>query len=55
MFCGSGKSYIIYDSILQYGNYLSVIVPPSINLITQFNKDYLLNINLQNNITKLIL
>lgn len=43
MFCGSGKSFIIYDSLLTYGIELSVIVVPSINLITQFKKDYLLN------------
>jgi superfamily II DNA or RNA helicase len=43
MFCGSGKSFIIYDTILKYCNNLSVVVVPSINLITQFNKDYLLN------------
>jgi superfamily II DNA or RNA helicase len=43
MFCGSGKSYIIYDTILAFGNKLSVIVVPSIGLITQFNKDYLLD------------
>jgi len=43
MFCGSGKSFIIYDSLIKYGNNLSVVVVPSINLITQFNKDYLLN------------
>ena len=43
MFCGSGKSFIIYHCLLQYGNNLSVVVVPSINLITQFNNDYLLN------------
>jgi superfamily II DNA or RNA helicase len=43
MFCGSGKSYIIYDTILTFGHKLSVIVVPSIGLITQFNKDYLLD------------
>ena len=43
MFCGSGKSYIIYDTILAFGHKLSVIVVPSIGLITQFNKDYLLD------------
>lgn len=26
MFCGSGKSYIIYDCLLKYGNDLSVVV-----------------------------
>jgi ribosomal RNA-processing protein 8 len=43
MFCGSGKSFIIYNCLLKYSNSLSVVVVPSINLITQFNKDYLLN------------
>jgi superfamily II DNA or RNA helicase len=41
MFCGSGKSFVIYHTFLQFGNNLSIIVVPSINLITQFNKDYL--------------
>ena len=45
MFCGSGKSLIIYNCLLTYTNNLSVIVVPSINLITQFNKDYLHNEN----------
>ena len=43
MFCGSGKSFVIYDLLFRYGKQLSVVVVPSINLITQFNKDYLLN------------
>jgi superfamily II DNA or RNA helicase len=43
MFCGSGKSFIIYHCLLEYTDNLSVIVVPSINLITQFNKDYLLD------------
>ena len=43
MFCGSGKSFVIYHCLLQYTNNLSVVVVPSINLITQFNKDYLLD------------
>jgi superfamily II DNA or RNA helicase len=41
MFCGSGKSFVIYHSILEFGSNLSVIVVPSINLISQFNNDYL--------------
>ena len=49
MFCGSGKSFIIYDTLLTYGKNLSVVVVPSINLITQFNRDYLLRTDLQNN------
>jgi superfamily II DNA or RNA helicase len=43
MFCGSGKSFIIYHCLLEYSEKLSVVVVPSINLITQFNQDYLLN------------
>ena len=43
MFCGSGKSFIIYHSILQYLSNIAIIIVPSINLITQFNNDYLLN------------
>ena len=47
MFCGSGKSFVIYNCLLKYGNNLAVLVVPSINLITQFNKDYLLNENMK--------
>jgi len=47
MFCGSGKSFIIYHCLLEYTNNLSIVVVPSINLITQFNKDYLLDENKQ--------
>jgi superfamily II DNA or RNA helicase len=43
MFCGAGKSFIIYHCLLKYTKNLSVIVVPSISLITQFNRDYLLN------------
>ena len=46
MFCGSGKSFIIYHCLLKYGSNLSVIVVPSINLITQFNRDYMLDNNM---------
>jgi superfamily II DNA or RNA helicase len=56
MFCGAGKSYIIFHTVLQYGNGLSIIVEPSINLITQFHTDYLTNDKLkiynQNNFNK---
>ena len=45
MFCGSGKSFVIYHCLLEFGNNLSVVVVPSINLITQFNKDYLMDHN----------
>ena len=43
MFCGSGKSFIIYHSIFKHGKSLSIIVVPSINLISQFNCDYFFN------------
>jgi superfamily II DNA or RNA helicase len=43
MFCGSGKSFIIYHCLLEYTDNLSVIVVPSINIVSQFNKDYLLD------------
>ena len=43
MFCGSGKSFIIYHCLLKYCENLSILVVPSINLITQFNNDYMLN------------
>jgi superfamily II DNA or RNA helicase len=42
MFCGAGKSLIIYNTLLKHGGNLSVVVVPSINLITQFNTDYLI-------------
>jgi predicted helicase len=43
MFCGSGKSFVIYHTILKYLENLVIVVVPSINLITQFNRDYLLD------------
>lgn len=43
MFCGSGKSLIIHDCLIKHGNNLAVVVVPSINLITQFSRDYLLD------------
>ena len=43
MFCGSGKSFVIYHCLLEYMKNLSVVVVPSINLITQFLNDYLLD------------
>ena len=43
MFCGSGKSFVIYHCLLEYMKDLSVVVVPSINLITQFLNDYLLD------------
>ena len=39
MFCGSGKSFIIYHCLLKYCEKLSILVVPSINLITQFFKN----------------
>ena len=44
MFCGSGKSLVMRECILKYCNNLCVSVVPSINLITQFNKDYLIDV-----------
>ena len=35
MFCGSGKSLIIYHSLLKYGKNLGIIVVPSIILIIE--------------------
>ena len=43
MFCGSGKSLLILDSFLRHGENLTLLVFPSIPLITQFNLDYLLS------------
>ena len=40
MFCGSGKSRVIYEVVLKYGYSLAVIIVPSINLITQFSREY---------------
>ncbi len=35
MFCGSGKSLVIYDTLLAHGGDLCVAVVPSIHLVTQ--------------------
>lgn len=43
MFCGSGKTRIILCDIIFKKYNLSVIVFPTISLVTQFNKDYILN------------
>ena len=43
MFCGSGKSLVIYDTLLAHGGDLCVAVVPSIHLVTQFKRDYLLD------------
>ena len=43
MFCGAGKSFIIYHCFMEFGQNFQSVVVPSINLITQFNKDYLLD------------
>ncbi len=42
IFCGAGKSLIIYNALLKHGGNLATVVVPSINLITQFNTDYLI-------------
>ena len=42
MFCGAGKSLVIYNALIKHGADLAVVVVPSINLITQFNTDYLI-------------
>jgi len=42
MFCGAGKSFVIYHCLLQYLTNIIVVVVPSINLITHFSNDYLL-------------
>ena len=36
MFCGSGKSFVIYHCLLEYMKDLSVVVVSSTNLITRF-------------------
>ena len=43
MFCGSGKTRIVFYLMMTNEYTLSVIVFPSIALITQFNKDYIYN------------
>ncbi len=42
MFCGTGKSHIIKRLILERKHPLSVVVFPSLALIRQFTKDYLI-------------
>jgi superfamily II DNA or RNA helicase len=46
MFCGTGKSRIEFDTLASYER--SLIVFPSIGLITQFNEDYLVKFNYPN-------
>ncbi len=41
MFCGSGKNFVIYHCLSEYMKDLSVVVVPSINLITKFLNYYL--------------
>ncbi len=48
MFCGTGKSHIIKRLILERKHPLSVVVFPSLALIRQFTKDYLIG-NVRNN------
>ena len=43
MFCGTGKTRIVFYLMMNNENNLSVIVFPSIALITQFNQDYIFN------------
>lgn len=43
MFCGTGKSRIIFYMMMNNNYNLSVVVFPSISLITQFNTDYIQN------------
>ena len=43
MFCGTGKSRIITNVIIHKKQKLSVVVFPSLALITQYSKDYLKN------------
>lgn len=44
MFCGTGKSRVIKRIIIEQNKLLSVVVFPSLALIRQFTKDYLVNI-----------
>ncbi len=43
MFCGTGKTRIVFYIMMNHDEDLLVIVFPSIALITQFNNDYVLN------------
>jgi superfamily II DNA or RNA helicase len=45
MFCGTGKTRVLVKQLTSNKNNLSVIVFPSISLITQFNQDYVLKHN----------
>lgn len=42
MFCGCGKTRIVYRYMVESTRGLSIVVFPSIALITQFNQDYML-------------
>jgi len=46
MFCGTGKTLVEFITLSNYQH--SLIIFPSIGLVTQFNKDYLLNFNYPN-------
>lgn len=41
MFCGTGKTILVFNIMTQCDYNFSVIVFPSISLITQFNEDYI--------------
>lgn len=41
MFCGTGKTLIVFRLMMELKHNLAVIVFPSISLITQFNEDYI--------------
>ena len=43
MFCGTGKTRIVFYLMMNNKSDLNVIVFPSISLITQFNIDYIHN------------
>ena len=47
MFCGTGKSRVIREVVLNQKKDLSIIVFPSLALIRQFTNDYLQNIQSQ--------
>jgi ribosomal RNA-processing protein 8 len=41
MFCGTGKTRILFKQLLIKKHKLNIIVFPSISLVTQFNRDYI--------------
>jgi|LakMenEpi03Aug12_release.lakeMendotaPanAssembly.Ray.scaffolds.fasta_scaffold604696_1 hypothetical protein len=48
-FCGLGKSRLMYNIIFDYLSDLTVFVFPYINLLKQFNSDYIRNCGLNSN------